>query len=188
MDVGNAPAACSWPSLPEFLRRVAAGKLHLVRSYPVQEEHVTSASLSRRRWRAGVRRDETRVSTIEGSRGAAGPHPIYGPLISWVPAPTFQQVRERHEPGDGLVSEVRPPGAYAGAGVKTPKWLPAGSCKSAKTSRSLLVVGGTSTFPPSRSTWAQTAATSGTTSMKIAWFGNSPPVSKIPPLGASAPG
>src|SRR6266567_2500938 len=77
MDVGNAPAACSWASLPEFLRRVAAGKLNLVRSYPVQEEHVTSASLSRRRWRAGVRRDETRVSTIEGSRDAAGPHPIY---------------------------------------------------------------------------------------------------------------
>jgi len=135
-----------------------------------------------------VRRDETRVSTIEGSRDAAGPHPIYGRLISWVPAPTFQQVRERHEPGDGLVSEVRPPGAYAGAGVKTPKWLPAGSCKSAKTSPSLLVVGGTSTFPPSRSTWAQTAATSWTTTMKIAWFGNSPPVSKIPPLGVSAPG
>src|SRR6266567_3331706 len=123
MDVGNAPAACSWASLPEFLRRVAAGKLNLVRSYPVQEE------------------------------------------------------RERHEPGDGLVPEVRPPGDYAGAGVKTPKWLPAGSCKSAKTSPSLLVAGGTSTFPPSRSTWAQTAATSWTTTMKIAWFGNSPPVS-----------
>ena len=79
--------------------------------------------------------------------------------------------------------------AYAGGGVKTPKWLPAGSCRSAKTSPSLLVVGGTSTFPPSRSTWAQTAATSWTTTMKIAWFGNSPPVSKIrrwayPPRGS----
>src|ERR1700757_728630 len=88
---------------------------------------------------------------------------------------------------DGPVPEARP-GGYAGGGVKTPKWLPAGSCRSAKTSPSLLVVGGTITFPPSRSTWAQTAATSWTTTMKIAWFGNSPPVSKIPPLGASAPG
>ena len=87
---------------------------------------------------------------------------------------------------DGPVRAARP-GAYAGGGVKTPKWLPAGSCKSAKTSPSLLVVGGTSTFPPSRSTWAQTAATSWTTTMKRAWSGNSPPVSKIPPLGVSAP-
>jgi hypothetical protein len=62
---------------------------------------VTSVSLGRRRWRAGVRRDETRVSTIEGSRDAAGPHPIYAALISRAPAPLFEQVRERHEPGDG---------------------------------------------------------------------------------------
>ena len=68
---------------------------------------------------------------------------------------------------DGPVPEGRP-GAYTGGGVNTPKWLPAGSCKSAKTSPSLLVVGGTSTFPPSRSTWVQTAATSWTTTMKIA--------------------
>ena len=28
MDVGNAPAGCSWASLLGFLRRVAAGKLN----------------------------------------------------------------------------------------------------------------------------------------------------------------
>ena len=148
---------------------------------------MTSASLSRRRWRAGC--DVTRRGSALSKARATPRAPIRSTLlIPQVPAPTFQQVRERHEPGDGLVPEVRPPGGYAGAGVKTPKWLPAGSCKSAKTSPSLLVVGGTSTFPPSRSTWAQTAATSWTTTMKIAWFGNSPPVSKIPPLGVSAPG
>jgi hypothetical protein len=86
-----------------------------------------------------------------------------------------------------LVPEARPTGIYAGGGVKTPKWLPAGSCKSAKTSPSLLEVGGTGTVPPSRSTWAQTAATSWTT-MKIARSGNSLPVSKITPRGVSAHG
>ena len=168
MDVGNAPAACSWASLPEFLCRVAAGKLNLARSYPAPGGARDVSQPEPKAVAGRVRCDETRVSTIEGLRDAAGPHPISAPLISRVPAPTFQQVRERHEPGDGLVPEAWPPGGYAGAGVKTPKWLPAGSCKSAKTSPSLLVVGGTSTFPPSRSTWAQTAATSWTTTMKIA--------------------
>src|SRR5215471_15214907 len=103
------------------------------------------------------------------------------------PAPQFQQVREMSR-ADGVLASADRPGTYAGGGVKTPKWLPAGSFRSAKTSPSLLVVGGTSTVPPSRSTLAQTAATSWTTTRKMAWFGNSPPVSKIPPLGVSAPG
>src|SRR6185437_1396943 len=185
---GTRRRQCSWVSLPEFLRRVAADKLNLARSGPAPGGARDVSQPEPKAVAGRVRRDETRVSTIEGS-GATRRAPIRSALlIPRVPAPTFQQVRERHEPDDGPVPEVRLPGAYAGAGVKTPKWLPAGSCKSAKTSPSLLVVGGTSTFPPSRSTWAQTAATSWTTTMKIAWSGNSPPVSKIPPLGVSAPG
>ena len=72
--------------------------------------------------------------------------------------------------------------------MKTPKWLPAGSCGPAKTSPSLLLAGGSSTFPPGRSARAQTAATSRTATTKMAWPGHPPPVSAIPPLGASAPG
>jgi len=79
------------------LRRVAAGKLNLARSYPAPGGARDVSQPEPKAVAGRVRCDETRVSTIEGLRDAAGPHPISAPLISRVPAPTFQQVRERHE-------------------------------------------------------------------------------------------
>ena len=55
-----------------------------------------SANLGRRRWRAVVRHDETRVSTIDGSRDAAAP--TRSTTVDFAGSRTpFQQVRERHE-------------------------------------------------------------------------------------------